>query len=93
MPSLGKPGSVYAEDDDQDDDDDEPYEEGDLELNPNIIDNITPDLAGFRQHVTALNPGLDATEHGYLIDRIAHQVNRYKILLNAKVEHLRLGAK
>ncbi|POR36574.1 Uncharacterized protein TPAR_03254 [Tolypocladium paradoxum] len=89
--SLTKTSNINADDDD-DDDDDEPYEDNDMKANPNIIDAIAPNFAGFQQHVETLNPGLGAT-HGYLVDRIAHQqIIRYKLLLNAKVKHLGLGA-
>lgn len=83
---------VHAVDDDDDDDDDELCEDNDMKANPNLIDEITPNLAGFQQHVITLNPALGDT-HGYLVERIAHQqVARYKSLLNAKVKHLGLGA-
>lgn len=82
--------SIDVDDDDEDDDDF--YEDSDLKANPNIIDSIAPNFAGFQQHVQTLNPGL-GNAHGYLVDRIAHQqIIRYKQLLNAKVKHLGLGA-
>lgn len=89
--ALGRASHANPDDDDDDDDDDF-YEDSDMKANPNIIDDIAPNFAGFQQHVTTLNPGLGTT-HGYLVDRIAHQqIIRYKHLLNAKVKHLGLGA-
>ncbi|KAK4085304.1 uncharacterized protein Triagg1_294 [Trichoderma aggressivum f. europaeum] len=78
--------------DEDDDDDDDFYEDNDMKMNPNIIDDIAPNFAGFQQHIQTLNPGLPPA-HGYLVDRIAHQqIIRYKQLLNNKVKHLGLGA-
>ncbi|KAM4059814.1 C2H2 finger domain-containing protein [Hirsutella rhossiliensis] len=89
--TLGKSSDAHADDDD-DDDDEELYDENDVKANPNIIDDIPTNFAGFQQHVLTLNPGLDKT-HGYLVDRIAQQqVVRFKLLLSAKVKHLGLGA-
>ncbi|QPG99489.1 hypothetical protein C2857_001902 [Epichloe festucae Fl1] len=80
------------DDDDDDDDDDELCEGNEMRINPIVIDEVTPNVAGFQQHVVKLNPGVGKT-HGYLVDRIAHQqMVRYKHLLNAKVKHLGLGA-
>ncbi|KAF7560869.1 hypothetical protein G7046_g3283 [Stylonectria norvegica] len=77
---------------DDDDDEEELYEDNDMKMNANIIDDIAPNFAGFQQHVLRLNPGLAATG-GYLVDRIAHQqIVRYKQLLNLKVKHLGMGA-
>ncbi|KAK2589820.1 hypothetical protein QQS21_012500 [Conoideocrella luteorostrata] len=82
--------NLHADDDDDDDDDNHLYE--DNEMSTNVIDDITPNLAGFQQHVIKLNPDLGNT-HGYLVDRIARQqLVRYKLLLTAKVKHLGLGA-
>ncbi|GAO18102.1 hypothetical protein UVI_02020180 [Ustilaginoidea virens] len=81
-----------AGDDEDEDEDDELYEDNDMTANCGMIDDITPDLAGFRQHVLALNPGME-TANGYLVDRIAHQqIARYKHLLKARAEHLGLGS-
>ncbi|UKZ79654.1 hypothetical protein TrVFT333_007414 [Trichoderma virens FT-333] len=78
--------------DEDDDDDDDFYEDNDMKMNPNIIDDIAPNFAGFQQHIQTLNPGLPPA-HSYLVDRIAHQqIIRYKQLLNNKVKHLGLGA-
>jgi hypothetical protein len=78
--------------DDDDDDDDDFYEDNDMKMNPNIIDDIAPNFAGFQQHIQILNQALPPA-HSYLVDRIAHQqIVRYKQLLNNKVKHLGLGA-
>ncbi|PHH86214.1 hypothetical protein CDD83_10575 [Cordyceps sp. RAO-2017] len=78
-------------DDDDDDDDDDFDEDNDMRTNPNIIDSLSPDFAGFQQHLLTLNPGLDLS-HGYLVERISQQqVIRYKQLLNTKIKHLGLG--
>ncbi|OAQ72524.1 C2H2 finger domain-containing protein [Pochonia chlamydosporia 170] len=89
---VSRVNQAHAADDDDDDDEDDLYEDNDMRANPNIIDDITPNFAGFQQHVMTLNPGLEDA-YGYLVDRIAHQqIIRYKHLLNAKVKHLGLGA-
>ncbi|CAG7561745.1 unnamed protein product [Fusarium equiseti] len=78
--------------DDDEDDDDDFGDEADMRTNPNVIDNITPNLEGFQQHIIDLNPSL-ATTNTFLVDRIAyHQVQRYKYLLKNKVTHMGLGA-
>ncbi|KAI9171476.1 c2h2 finger domain-containing [Paramyrothecium foliicola] len=88
--SLSKTHAVQANSDEEDDDD--LYEDMDMKKDANLIDNVTANFAGFREHVLMLNPGLDTT-YGYLVDRIAHQqIIRYKHLLNLKVKHLGLGA-
>ncbi|EXM24129.1 hypothetical protein V3481_001167 [Fusarium oxysporum f. sp. vasinfectum] len=82
----------HADLDDDDDDDDDFSDEADMRTNPNVIDNISPNLEGFQQHIIDLNPGL-ATTNTFLVDRIAyHQVQRYKYLLKNKVAHIGLGA-
>ncbi|KAM0564251.1 hypothetical protein ACHAPJ_000461 [Fusarium lateritium] len=82
----------HAELDDDDDDDDDLSDEADMKTNPNVIDNITPNLEGFQQHIIDLNPSLAST-NTFLVDRIAyHQVQRYKFLLKNKVGHIGLGA-
>lgn len=78
--------------DDDEDDDDDFGDDADMRTNPNVIDNITPNLEGFQQHIIDLNPSL-ATTNNFLVDRIAyHQVQRYKYLLKNKVTHIGLGA-
>ncbi|KAM0427521.1 hypothetical protein ACHAPT_007481 [Fusarium lateritium] len=78
---------------DDEDEDDEDMDESDMKTNPNIIDNITPNLEGFQQHIIDLNPDL-ANANTYLVERIAYQqVQRYKSLLKNKVNHLGLGAR
>ncbi|KAH7163129.1 hypothetical protein B0J13DRAFT_580392 [Dactylonectria estremocensis] len=73
-------------------DDDEFGDESEMKGNANIIDGITPDIAGFQQHILSLNPSL-ATTNNFLVERIAHQqVIRYKQLLRSKVSHLGQGA-
>ncbi|ROV97637.1 hypothetical protein VSDG_04661 [Cytospora chrysosperma] len=54
----------------------------------NLIDDITPNFAGFKQYVLKMNPRL-AEHNTFLVDRIAHQqIVRYKGLLNNRVKHL-----
>ncbi|KAK2603358.1 hypothetical protein N8I77_009822 [Diaporthe amygdali] len=54
----------------------------------NVIDEITPTFAGFRQQVLNMNPRL-AEQNTFLTDRMAHQqVIRYKALLHQKVRHV-----
>ncbi|KAG6087293.1 hypothetical protein E4U15_008126 [Claviceps sp. LM218 group G6] len=78
-------------DDEDDDDEDEPYEDNTSHIQSNYIEDFTPNYAGFRQHISKLNPDMGKKQE-YLLDRIAHhQVQRYKNLLTAKVEHLRQG--
>ncbi|PTB66989.1 hypothetical protein BBK36DRAFT_1135226 [Trichoderma citrinoviride] len=92
--SVGGPpvAALPVEADDDEDEDDDFYEDNDMKMNPNIIDDIAPNFAGFQQHIQTLNPGLPPV-HSYLVDRIAHQqIIRYKQLLNNKVKHLGLGA-
>ncbi|KAL1844307.1 hypothetical protein VTJ49DRAFT_2364 [Mycothermus thermophilus] len=75
--------------DDDEDDDDELYEDGDIkDESTSLIDDITPNLAGFQEHIIKLNPML-ANVNKYLVDRIAYQqLQRYKGLLNQRVKHL-----
>ncbi|WQF78267.1 Putative Zinc finger C2H2-type [Colletotrichum destructivum] len=89
---LAKGNSTNVDLDDEDDEEDELYEDGDLNAESSkLIEGVSPNFAGFQQHVLRLNPDL-ATTNNYLVDRIAHQqVVRYKSLLNAKVKHLGLG--
>jgi hypothetical protein len=79
--------------DEDDDDEDDLYEDGDMKDESNkLMDGITPNLAGFQQHVLKLNPLL-ATSNNYLVERIAHQqCHRYKNLLNLRVKHLQAVA-
>uniref|UniRef100_L2G6K5 C2H2 finger domain-containing protein n=1 Tax=Colletotrichum fructicola (strain Nara gc5) TaxID=1213859 RepID=L2G6K5_COLFN len=90
--NLAKTSSTNLDLDDDDDDDDD-FEEGEGNSESGkLIDSITPNFAGFQQHILSLNPDL-ADNHNFLVDRIAHQqVVRYKTLLNAKVKHLGIGA-
>ncbi|KAK3300379.1 uncharacterized protein B0H64DRAFT_314661 [Chaetomium fimeti] len=82
-----------APDDEDEDDEDDLYEDGDMKDESNkLMDGITPNLAGFQQHVLKLNPLL-ATSNNYLVERIAHQqCHRYKNLLNLRVKHLQAVA-
>lgn len=79
--------------DDDDDDDDDTYEDSDMRAGINsIIDEITPNFAGFKQQVLKMNPRL-GEQNTFLVDRIAHQqVVRYKALLKNKVKHLQQTA-
>ncbi|KAK1991461.1 hypothetical protein LX36DRAFT_346710 [Colletotrichum falcatum] len=89
---LAKGNSTNIDVDDDDEDEDEPCEDGDMNADSSkLIEGVSPNFAGFQQHVLRLNPDL-ATTNNYLVDRIAHQqVVRYKSLLNAKLKHLGLG--
>ncbi|KAK2032568.1 C2H2 finger domain-containing protein [Colletotrichum zoysiae] len=89
---LAKGNSSNVDVDDDDEDEDEPCEDGEMNTDSSkLIEGVSPNFAGFQQHVLRLNPDL-ATSNNYLVDRIAHQqVVRYKSLLNAKVKHLGLG--
>ncbi|KZL87820.1 c2h2 finger domain-containing protein [Colletotrichum incanum] len=89
---LAKGNSTNVDVDDDDEDEDELYEDGDMNAESSkLIEGVSPNFAGFQQHVLRLNPDL-ATTNNYLVDRIAHQqVVRYKSLLNNKVKHLGLG--
>lgn len=71
-----------------DNDKDDPQEHGDTDAESS---KLSPNLAGFRQHILRLNPDMPKA-NAYLVDRIAHQqAVRYNNLLNAKLKHLRLG--
>ncbi|ROV99875.1 hypothetical protein VMCG_06202 [Cytospora schulzeri] len=82
-------GAPAAEQDDEEDEDEDFYEEGEARTGAsNVIDDITPNLAGFKQYVLRMNPRL-AEQNTFLVDRIAHQqIVRYKSLLNNRVKHL-----
>ena len=83
---------VQADLDDDDDDDDDLHDDSEMRADANLIDKITPNFAGFQEHVTMVNPYMDG-RHNYLVERIAHQqIVRYKNLLNLRVKHLGLGA-
>lgn len=86
---LARSTSLPDRDDEDEDEDDDLNEEGEMRTSgSNIIDDITPNLAGFTQQVLKTNPRL-AEHNTYLVDRIAHQqVVRYKLLLNNRVKHL-----
>ncbi|KAK4105874.1 hypothetical protein N658DRAFT_416967 [Parathielavia hyrcaniae] len=88
--NLGNTKVSVAEVDDDEDEDDDLYEDGDMksEAATKLIDDITPNFAGFQQHVLKLNPLLSTTNN-YLVDRIAYQqCARYKALLSFRVRHL-----
>lgn len=84
---LSKGAPAPADDDDEDDDDLD--EDADLKgESTKMIEDITPNFAGFQQHILKLNPILEH-QNNFLVDRIAHQqIVRYKSLLNSKVKHL-----
>jgi hypothetical protein len=93
--NLGNTKVNAAEGDDDEDDEDDLYEDGDMKSEATkLIDDITPNFAGFQQHVLKLNPLLNTT-NTYLVDRIAQQqCVRYKALLNLRVKHLQaIGAR
>ena len=87
--NLGGAKVNVPEPDDDEDDEEDGFDDGDIKSEPSkAIDDITPNFAGFRQHVLKLNPYLSTT-NTYLVDRIAHQqCVRYKQLLSARVKHL-----
>ncbi|CAN8099315.1 unnamed protein product [Discula destructiva] len=76
--------------DEDEDDEDDLYEEGDTSTGASsILDNLTPNLVGFKQQVLQMNPAL-AERNTYLVDRIAHQqVVRYKDLQKKRIEHIK----
>ncbi|KAH8890877.1 hypothetical protein GQ53DRAFT_649735 [Thozetella sp. PMI_491] len=92
-PVASLPKSAGADLDDDDDDDDDLYEDADMKGEATkLIDEIKPNMDGFREHILKLNPML-AGANNYLVDRIAyHQIQRYKHLLNNKVKHLKYNA-
>lgn len=90
---LSKGASAPDLEDDEDEDDDGYYEVGDSRTgNSDIVEDITPNMAGFRQQVLQMNPKL-AEQNTYLVDRIAHQqVVRYKALLSCRLKHMQQTA-
>ncbi|KAL2165170.1 hypothetical protein VTH06DRAFT_466 [Thermothelomyces fergusii] len=78
----------------EEEEDDDMYDEGDAKNDSDkLMDEITPNLAGFQQHVIKLNPMLNTPEYYYLVERIAYQqMVRYKNLLNLRVKHLQAVA-
>ncbi|KXX74963.1 Transcription factor IIIA [Madurella mycetomatis] len=87
--NLGNAKVPAPEADDDEDEEDDLLEDGDVRAEADkLIDDITPNLAGFQKHILTLNPDLK-TINSYLVDRIAHhQLVRYKALLNYRVKHL-----
>src|SRR3569833_62819 len=85
--TLAKTTSMMDPDDDDDEDDE--FEDADMKVESmKMLQDITPNFAGFQEHVLRLNPLL-ATNNTYLVDRIAHQqCIRYKSLLNSRVKHI-----
>lgn len=89
--NLAKP-TANAEAEDDEDEGDDTGDDAEMKESSNLIDEFTPDMAGFQQHILKLNPNL-ATTNTYLVERIAHQqISRYKQLLKSKVSHMKLGA-
>lgn len=86
---LARGTSLPDRDDDDDDDDDDLNEDNEMRTSSGSnIDDIIPNLSGFKQQVLRSNPRL-AEHNTYLVDRIAHQqVVRYKLLLHNRVKHL-----
>ncbi|KAJ9157242.1 C2H2 finger domain-containing protein [Pleurostoma richardsiae] len=89
-PVASLAGGAPMPDQDEDEDDDDDLDE-DTEMKAEtakMIDEVTPNFAGFQKQVLRQNPML-ANKNNYLVDRIAHQqVVRYKSLLNAKQRHM-----
>lgn len=86
--NLGNAKSNAGDLDDDDDEEDDGFEEGDKTESTKLIDDITPNMAGFKDHVLKLNPQL-STVNTYLVERIAHQqIIRYKGLLHSRVKHI-----
>ncbi|KAK4196366.1 hypothetical protein QBC40DRAFT_9640 [Triangularia verruculosa] len=86
--NLGNAKSNAGDLDDDDDEEDDGFEESDKTESDKLIDDITPNLAGFKDHVLKLNPQLKQTNN-YLVERIAYQqIIRYKGLLNSRVKHI-----
>ncbi|PSR99413.1 hypothetical protein BD289DRAFT_361129 [Coniella lustricola] len=75
--------------DDEDDEDDDVHDDGELRAESNnIIDEVTPKVAGFKEQILKMNPSL-AEHNTFLVDRIAYQqVARYKMLLGHRLRHL-----
>jgi hypothetical protein len=74
----------YSDADGEDDDEEEPADDSEM-MDSNQSTPITPNFAGFQEHVIGLYPMI---ERSYLVDRIAHQqVVRYKQLLGWRVKH------
>ncbi len=74
----------YSDADGEDDEEEELADDGEMmDFDQNTP--ITPNFAGFQEHVIGLYPTIERT---YLVDRIAHQqVVRYKTLLQWRVKH------
>lgn len=91
--NLGNAKVPAPEADDDEDEEDDLFEDGEARAESDkLIDEITPNFAGFQKHILTLNPDLKTTNN-YLVDRIAHQQNvRYKALLNYRVKHLQAVA-
>ncbi|GAB1310419.1 C2H2 finger domain-containing protein [Madurella fahalii] len=87
--NLGNTKVSAPEADEDEDEEDDLFEDGDVRAEADkLIDDITPNFAGFQKHILTLNPDLK-TMNTYLVDRIAHhQLVRYKGLLNYRVKHL-----
>ena len=92
MPTLASPmqerpttGKRSDDDNDGDEDDDGMSPEEGVKMDFKIlVENIVPNLEGFKTHAHQLNPRLEP----FLIDRIGQeQVRRYKKLVESKVKH------
>lgn len=90
---LAKSHPTVDQDEDEDDDD-ENFDDADVKPDVGKMEDITPTIEGFKQHVLRLNRGLESVDghshaNNYLVDRIAYQMtSRYKQLCTAKVKHL-----
>jgi len=74
----------FSDADGEDDEEEELADDGEI-MDFDQDTPITPNFAGFQEHVIGLYPQI---ERSYLVDRIAHQqVVRYKALLQWRVKH------
>ncbi|KAH6634414.1 hypothetical protein B0J18DRAFT_361280 [Chaetomium sp. MPI-SDFR-AT-0129] len=90
-PNLTPNANAMEGDGDEEEEDDQ-YEDNDMKgESDKLIDGITPDIKGFKQHILKLNPLL--SQNPVLTERLAYlQSMRYKQLLNHRVKHLQAVA-
>ncbi|TPX08892.1 uncharacterized protein E0L32_009596 [Thyridium curvatum] len=81
--------STMPEVDDDDDEDEDGFDDSEMKSESiELIDDITPNLEGFRQHILKCNPRLKDMNK-FLVERIMYQQQqRYKLLCGARVKHL-----
>lgn len=85
-PPVARPPLGFDQDDDEDEDDDGQEDEGPA-VEFGAVEDIVPTYQGFQDHILRLNPGLKDS-NGYLVERIAHQMNvRFKNLQQMQIKH------